>query len=175
MTGLGDFFTPPFRRDVYAIRPVLDKNVAETCRTAACPRHPRIQRKPTNEPGMLMKTKDGSAQQIANWKTSGLARRWFFALSTQNLGQNASFLGRDLLHSRSPRPPWGRGWTAAALSSANAGRVRGCSGPQRHSFPLSSHVAQSPGVPLRSAGIAAQSTQVLTLGEGKTPHPSRSG
>jgi hypothetical protein len=43
---------------------------------------------------MLMKTKDGSGQQIANWKTSGMARRWFFALSTQNLGQKALSLGR---------------------------------------------------------------------------------
>jgi hypothetical protein len=43
---------------------------------------------------MLMKTKDGSVQQIANWKTSGMARRWFFALSTQNLGQKALSLGR---------------------------------------------------------------------------------
>jgi hypothetical protein len=25
-----------------------------------------------------------------------------------------------------PSPPWGRGWTATALSSAGAGRVRGC-------------------------------------------------
>jgi hypothetical protein len=56
-----------------------------------------------------MKTKDGPVQQIANWKTSGQARRWFFALSTQDLGHNARFLGSGPLHSRSPRPLGGEG------------------------------------------------------------------
>jgi hypothetical protein len=79
-----------FRRDVGAIRPILDKNVAQTCRTAARLRHPRIQRKPTNEPGMLMKTK-ASPLENPNASIRQQARGLcFFVLSAQNLGQEAS-------------------------------------------------------------------------------------
>jgi len=69
------------------------------------------EKRPTNEPGMLMKTKASSLQKITNCKTAGMAGRSPRAPSKQKFGHKALSQGR--------------GWPAAALSSATAGRVRG--------------------------------------------------
>jgi len=154
MTGLGDFFTPPFRRDVCAIRPVLDKNVADMPnRGTSAP--PADSGKTNERTGNVDENKGRPTREPQCLdKGAGPRHLLFRSLRTKS-------------RSRSPLPG-----QIMAREGAFARRAAGRWASYvsyRHSFPDSSHRGRSSGVPLRPAAIAARLTNALALGEGKTP------